>query len=268
MADRDCVLGVGIPAYQPGNVAASALMQAMQSTRLAGFAYNEQVGSILTASFNALWCWALNARKVQPQPMTHFLMLHADIRPMVNPGSNWFTTLLEEMEAIHAEVISQIVPIKDGRGLTSTAFDTNQWAPMRLSLTQAMAFPKTWTCEGLLWNTGMMLVDLRKDWVENIHFEMSDGIRKNEETGEFYPIIEPEDWNFSRKCRRLGVLGAVTRAVELDHHGTNAWSSTRVWGEALDPNNKIEGRFTITDAHGNQTVFAPERENLNQKEAA
>jgi len=85
----------------------------------------------------------------------------------------------------------------------------------------------------LLVNTGLLLVDMRQPWTEQICFTMNDRITQDA-SGMFRAAVEPEDWNFSRQCHSLGAKLAVTRKVTVDHYGTNAWSSDQSWGQEID----------------------------------
>jgi hypothetical protein len=75
---------------------------------------NLEGGSLLALVFNRLWCRALNER--HDKGLTHFAMHHADIQA----PAGWIDTLLAQQERVGADVLSVVVPIKDGRGLTST----------------------------------------------------------------------------------------------------------------------------------------------------
>jgi hypothetical protein len=188
----------------------------------------ESVGSLLTAGFNRVWAHALNLR--EKSEITHFLMLHDDVRPR---QEDWIDLFFTEMASANAQVLSAIIPIKDMRGLTSTALDTDPWRPMRF--TQRFVHesrPVTWTDERLLFNTGCMLIDFSGDWVEEVCFTIRDRIVR--EKGGWMAYVQPEDWDFSRQCRALGVRVAVTRAVTIDHFGVNYWPSDMVWGDAMD----------------------------------
>ena len=66
--------------------------------------------SLLASGFNSLWCTALK------RGVTHFAMLHADIRP----DRNWLDVMLAELQRTGADLVSVVTPIKDARGLTST----------------------------------------------------------------------------------------------------------------------------------------------------
>ncbi len=185
--------------------------------------------SCLTNNFNHLLCGALNERK---NGITHFALLHSDIIPC----DGWLDILYKGMQETKADIISAIVPIKDGRGLTSTALDTDLWRPRRLTLHEVHNdYPKTFTQDDLLLNTGCMLVDIRNEWIEGIRFRFEDRIEKI--NGNFVADIQPEDWLFSRDAKKLGARLAATSEVRVDHIGTHRFSNDKAWGSWLRDKN-------------------------------
>lgn len=115
--------------------------------------------SLLTLTFNQLFCDALNLR--DKEEFTHFAMLHNDVVPC----QNWIDILMDELVQHELDVIAAVIPLKDSRGLTSTATDKleNPWAVRRLSMTEVMQYPPTFTAQdvphrepgsALLLNTG------------------------------------------------------------------------------------------------------------------
>lgn len=190
--------------------------------------------SALAFGFNILWANVLNFRQHPTHPPTHYLLWHADVVPQTE---NWLGIMLSEMERVGADVLSAVIPIKNELGMTSTAREAdppNRWRPLRYTLTEVsvMADP-TWTAPGLLVNTGLMLVDLRKDWVERVHFTLNDRIYRGSD-GKWRASMEPEDWNFSRQCHALGVSLYATKAIVVDHVGTTNYRSSNVWGYPTD----------------------------------
>lgn len=185
--------------------------------------------SSLTHNFNVLWAQALDARDAGK--ITHFAMLHSDIVPI--PG--WLDGLARVMAPTDYRVVSAISPIKDERGLTSTALDTQRWRPRRLTNVEVAHLPPTFSgvdessglsppYGSLLINTGCMLCDLRPlpsgvDWARQICFEFRNAMAVDSATGKYFPLFEPEDWRFSRDLTRLGVPFAATREVALGHEG-------------------------------------------------
>jgi hypothetical protein len=177
--------------------------------------------SLLAYGFNKLWTHALAERK---NGLTHFLMLHADVVPW---SDGWLSQLHQEMERIGAQVLSAVSPLKDWTGLTSTAIDGE---PIRrLTMTEIMARPESFTDPDLMVNTGMLLVDMRGDWVEQVYFTIKDGLRKNPD-GSYTVLCEGEDWSFSRQVRRLGIALWATRKVRLMHVGQGYFPNFQQWG--------------------------------------
>lgn len=199
----------------------------------------EQPGSLLTAACNALWAHMLNLRK--HDGLTHFVMLHADVKPATR---EWLSLLLDEMKRVEADVISAIVPIKDERGLTSTAWDTDFWRPRRLTLTEAAVMPTTWSAPDVLLNTGLMVVDVRGDWVNKIHFHIEDRIVLTD--GAYHHDCAPEDWNFSRDARNAGARLYATRIVPVEHYGTGCWKSDVIQGWNTDEQNVPVGAVDVS----------------------
>lgn len=178
--------------------------------------------SLLAANVNASWCQMLNMRS----EITHYLLLHADVAPV---DYAWVIQMLQEMERYGADVLSVVIPIKSKEGLTSTALDTSHWAPRRYTMKEIFHQPETWTNGKLLVNTGCMLVDARKPWVEEVCFTINDRIVKRD--GVFSHLVEGEDWNFSRQCHSLGAEVFVTRKVAIEHYdGKTVYTNTEPWG--------------------------------------
>jgi hypothetical protein len=181
----------------------------------------EWCSSLLAHGFNALWTHALAERK---NGLTHFLLLHAAIVPH---DDDWFRQLHGEMVRVGAQVLAAVAPLKGPSGLTSTAIDGQ---PLRrFTMTEIMAQPETFTHPDLLINTGMLLVDMRAAWVEQICFTIKDRIDKNAD-GSYSVVCEPEDWGFSRQARRLGVQLWATRKERLIHMGPGYYNNFQEWG--------------------------------------
>jgi hypothetical protein len=190
--------------------------------------------SFLTKNFNILWSMALNARK---EGITHFVLHHADVLPEYF----WLDKMLAVMEREKADVVSAVIPIKTPDGITSTAMDKStgnnedpedNYLVTRLSLKQCYKMTPTFTHEKLLINTGLMLVDFRKDWIEKVRFHFENEIVfKN---GEFKAVSFPEDWLFSRHAKALGAKLVATREVVVEHVGEWAYSNAAPWGNETD----------------------------------
>jgi len=216
----------GLPSYDGQRWNGSAI----STLHRAGVDTFEESRSLLANVFNRCWCEALTRRK-SAFPVTHFLMLHADIIPI---ATDWFEQLWREFNENKCKVLSVAVPIKTEAGLTSTALESgNLWRPRRLTVTEILDRPVTWTAPDLLVNTGLMLVDFREPWVERVCFTINDKI--HEENGTWVAEVEPEDWGFSRQARALGVPLHVTRRVAVMHIGSKAFPNDVKWGIETDP---------------------------------
>lgn len=181
----------------------------------------EYTCSVLTYGFNQCYVAALNARK---KGVTHFLLLHADVTPL---RADWLRTLTTEMyrhEAAGCQILSVAVPIKDDAQRVSVARENpdDPWDPQVLTGADLLTRPVTFTEPGLLVNSGLLLVDIRQPWVEQVVFSVEDRLVRDED-GTFGAQCFPEDWNFSRQAASLGVPSWCTRRVPVVHMGTYGW---------------------------------------------
>lgn len=213
--------------------------------------------SILPLTFDVCWVHALT--EYEKGEATHFAMLHDD----VCPRENWLGILLDECDRLAADVVSAVVPLKDQRGLTSTAIDDTGdiWNPRRLSMKEIYDRDETFTDPAILLNTGCWVADLSKPWtraerggVLNISFHQRNRIIRTP-TG-WQAQTRSEDWEFSRLVRQNGGTGQyATRKVSLFHEHSQ-WSNAGVWGTCQsDPEHTPEARDGRTD-----TSAAPQRE--------
>lgn len=194
--------------------------------------------SLLPFTFNTLWAGVLNERK--EHGYTHFAMIHDDVMP----AHGWLDVLMMEMEQTNATVISAVVPIKDKRGLTSTALDVtgDPWMPRRLTMAEVYCdFPETFTHPSILLNTGLWLCRLDEPWNTQVWFEQHDRIAV-QPNGEYFAQTKSEDWNFSRRLRELGYGDRLyaTRKVPLYHESDN-YPNTHPWGEWMTDKEGIAG---------------------------
>lgn len=192
-------------------------------------------GSLLAYGFNTLWCQALDlAAKGE---CDRFAMLHADVCPAAGP---WLDRLERVLQQTGADVASVVVPIKDTRGLTSTAIGdpADPWRQVkRLTVRECLALPESFRAADcgfpghpLLVNTGCWMARLdRGDWPGKVHFEirdrvvtLPDGTRKAQ--------CLPEDWGWSRQLHALGVDVVATRAVNVRHVGRIEFANDQPWG--------------------------------------
>lgn len=198
--------------------------------------------SILERNFNTLWCAGLNLR--QEHRPRYFAMLHDD----VVPEAFWLDKLIAELELYEADVMSAVIPIKNGCGLTSTAVGdpANEWSTelRRITLREAHELPVTFGREDIDWpdspaallvNSGCWVCRFDSDWVEKITFRTES--RNLLVDGQWEPQCFPEDWAFSVDAHNLGLKVMATRAVALFHERENYpnnvpwgnWSEDAVW---------------------------------------
>ena len=221
---------ISVPSY--GAMVPQAIEGLMLATSDHRYVIKAQGGSLLAYNFNRLWCIALNSR--EECGWTHFAMHHADIE--AQPG--WVDKLIAEMNRVGVDLLSVVVPIKDPRGLTSTGLmDPKSRRIKRLTMKEIAKLPRTFTAADttepdniLVVNTGLWVCDFTKPWVEEVHFQILDGIQKND-NGKFSPLIFSEDWNFSAKLQELGLKVAATNIVEVNHYGHGHYSNQGAWGD-------------------------------------
>jgi hypothetical protein len=202
-------------------------------------------GSLLARTFNTLWVHAMAS--AEKGLITHFAMLHSDIQP----GQFWLDTLLEEMASTKADIVSAVVPIRDKRGLTTTAIDNpaSRWQPeRRLTMHEVMQLPETFSAHdlavaglnphnhGLLVNTGCWICSMIRpwvlgDWTQNkpLQFTINDRVYKLP-NGQWGVDVESEDWYFSREAARWGANIVATRKVTIGHIGQHTYSNESAWG--------------------------------------
>ena len=227
---------LAVPHYN--GLEAEALPSLIQASATARIKLRVDGCSLLAHNFNRLWCQALNERR--PLNLTHFAMHHAD--QGAEPG--WLDTLLAELEEHQADVVSVVVPLKDDRGLTSTAIqDPETLQIRRLTLQEVFRLPETFgvhDVEGgkgatLLVNTGLWVCRLQprtdaRPWVEGFPgFQVLDAVVRGPD-GLFRANVFSEDWNASAWWARHGVKVLATRKVKVRHVGRTAYPNDRAWG--------------------------------------
>ncbi len=202
--------------------------------------------SLLTQTFNALWCTALNRRE---DGITHFAMLHSD----VEPEGFWVDTLIEEMETTGAHVMSAIVPLKSNNGLTSTAIDNGGWTPRRLTMTEVSYLPQTFDAIDVPWsnghpllvNTGCICIRFDQEWVERVCWHIGDKNVRGED-GQWKPLVFPEDWGFSRWANQARLKVMATTKVRLTHNGKTAFPNYGAWGQMTDDQFVKENGYAVS----------------------
>lgn len=187
--------------------------------------------SLLAMNMNVLWCDALN-RRLGGRAVDYFAMQHAD----VEPADGWLDAMAGEMEARGLDVLSAVVPLKDERGLTSTAVarpDGDPWGvARRLTMSDVYGLPETFTSADvggpLLVNTGLWVCRFGP-WADRVLFTINDRIVRDP-AGRYRPESESEDWYVSRLFHSLGLRVGATRLVQLGHRGPAVYPNAFPWG--------------------------------------
>lgn len=194
--------------------------------------------SLLPDAFNFGWCHAVNCYR--RGEIEAWGLIHSDM----GAETGWVDILERERAKVNADVISAVVPIRDEtgppRGMTSTAVDSDDWGPRRLTMHEVHnLLPETFTSDDtqqlfgfpLLLNTGLMLVKMRPEFVEPpFGFHLMTGVGPGPQ-GQIRMLVQPEDWIFSRDCRKRGLRLAATRAVKLTHGDGDLWDNQKVRGQ-------------------------------------
>jgi hypothetical protein len=219
---------MGLPTYG-GNADAAAVASATQLLAGRGVLMTANI-SAAPLAFNHLWCTALNNRE---KGFTKFLMMHADIAPQ----GDFIGKMIEEMAEQKADILSVVAPIKGENGITSTGIHCGGWDVKRFTMKELAKLPETISFQGLVVNTGLMMVDITKNWVEKLWFRYQDKVVVNSQ-GLLTPKFWPEDWDFSVEAEKLGAKICATRKVRLVHGGYDNWT---VRGLESDPGFNIKG---------------------------
>ncbi len=210
--------------------AAAMMAHAQVNTKTPIVAWSGET-SFLTLQFNKFWCMALNDSAV-----THFVMLHADVIPK---DTKWLNKLLTLADGKNADVLSVVCRLKRDDGITSTALGkVGEYGNFRrLTLKEVRRLPETFNAQDveklfeweganrLLVNTGCMVVRMQKRSVlETMRFTVNNWIKKDKR-GKFYPLSEPEDWEWSVQAADNGLSVWATRALGLKHVGRKEYDS-------------------------------------------
>lgn len=247
MSDSEKIIFLAVP--NRGSIATGTATALFQCGKTRVHRVHFHSTSILTQTFNSLWATALNERK----QFTHFVMLHDDVAPM---DADWLDALCEEYDRTKCDVLSAVVPIKDERGLTSTAF----WNPatrdmVRVTMTEAMALPKSFAGGAykpgwvVLPNTGLWICDFRKPWVEKICFTMRDRVFFDAPSQTWLSQCYSEDWDFGVQCHYLNAEVMATMAVKLQHHGEFKFPNMVAWG-TLNKDDQINNWLPPSRTYG------------------
>jgi hypothetical protein len=207
--------------------------------------------SLATGNFNNLWTWTLNAAR--KGRVDYFAMIHSDIEP----GEYWLDALIDELEAKGLDVLGVVAPIKDARGMTSTAVAHESGDPFRvrnrLTMDEVYRLPETFTSEDvggpLLLNTGLWVCKFDMSWAPNVFFTVNDRIMLDRD-GDYVAQVEPEDWFVSRLFHELGLKVGCTRKISLNHQGRTAFPNDRPWGTSAYDREWCERSFLDAGPEG------------------
>jgi hypothetical protein len=207
--------------------------------------------SLLPKTFNLAWCTGL--KLAEQRQIDLFAMLHDDIVP--EPG--WLDKLVAELERTGCDVLSCVVPIKDPRGIASTAIDCanpeDHWhCEKRLTMHEVMQLPETFTAadcgfpdRALLINTGCWVCRIRdprfrltdegpsfaSDTGQRLSFAFDIKTRVMRlPDGNYQVQCISEDWDFGRWLHRHGFDVRATRVVSLEHFALSAYPNNKAWG--------------------------------------
>lgn len=177
-----------------------------------GIAFDSQALSLLVLNFNTLYANALNARE---QGFTHFVLLHDDIVPM---QTDWLQRMLAEMETHQLDVLSAVVVIKGTDRISCGTYDGKESFGMTF---KDFGADRTWVNNDdpiLLVNSGCLVVDIRKPWVDDFCFTSADHIVKDAD-GKYRAIAESEDYRMSVWLAKRGIRYGATSKVPVYHIG-------------------------------------------------
>lgn len=244
MAERKTIC-LGMPSYGEITVGAAMGLYRASARPTHDLRILSNNSSLLAANMNGLWCWALNnARK---DGVDYFAMLHADIEP----EEFWLDKLIDELEAKQLDVLGVVAPIKDQRGITSTALgklDGDTWrVHARLTMKEIHRLPETFTSEDvgfpLLLNTGCWVCRFDESWARQVHFTINDRICFDPKNDIYFNQVESEDWFVSRLWHELGLKIGCTRKVKAGHRGTVLFGNDQPWGE-----NSFDKEYSLTQS--------------------
>lgn len=188
--------------------------------------------SLLAKGHNDLWGAAIHYAR--NGIITHYLNHHADIEIRTH---GWLDVMIEEMNRTGAAILSVCQPIKANVRVlgteVSTALPTDDpWRYRKLTWDEIADLPPTFTLPNLLVNTGLLLIDVRRQefWQKNdrgeykFYFTINDRIIDGPD-GVPVAQYQPEDYNFSAICHEAGLPVYATRVIDCLHYGRVGFSN-------------------------------------------
>jgi hypothetical protein len=209
--------------------------------------------SLLTANCNILWAMALNL--YEAKQVDWFALIHSDVQPEIN----WIDRLIAEADAHGADLMSAVIPIKNEKGLTSTAIsdpndDCGKFIRLTTSQVRHPSFPVTFDGETavqglrslpanlriqapagvrLLCNTGCMVCRLGP-WCDPRKVYFDEVTRFERINNQWKPFIRSEDWFFTGQAVAAGAKVMATTTLQVLHHGQTPFPNNQAWGSPLD----------------------------------
>ncbi len=215
-----------------GHIMPCCALAFAQATQRHAITFCPQQFGDIPHNFNMLWCQALQRR--ESEGITHFAMLHTDI----GAQAFWLDVLLDEMDRLDADIMSTVIAIKDGRGLTTTGIRyPGIWGTRRFTMREIMRLPETLSVADtdepdqiLAFNTGLWVCRLPKaGWPD----QMPGFYSKHQIKWighEPCPMFDSEDWLFSDWAAAQGLKIYATRKVRAEHQGALAYPNHHAWG--------------------------------------
>ena len=209
--------------------------------------------SLLTTNCNILWAMALN--RFEAGQLEWFALLHSDVQP----EPHWIDKLIAAADEHQADVMTAVIPIKNHKGLTSTAIgdpadEYGKFVRLTMSQVRHPQFPKSFDAQqavaalgqlpeglryqaaepaNLLCNTGAMVCRLGK-WCDPTRVYFDEVTRFARLNGQWTPIVRSEDWFFTARAAACGAKVMATTTLQTIHHGTLQFPSDQVWGMPQD----------------------------------
>jgi len=198
------------------------------------------IRSLLSNAFNRLKCECQN-RMLAGESFDWFVLLHSD---MSSPDPDWLTQLIAVAETHHLDVVAANARIKQSGeqgkadGDTSTAILTADGEMVRIPARRLRMLPPVLTDAYaresmggiLLVNTGMLLIRLGQSWFDDFYWTIEDAIRRDE-SGQYIPIVVPEDWRMSMWLAERGIPYGVAQEVRTIHGDEWRWD---YWENGID----------------------------------
>jgi hypothetical protein len=183
-------------------------------------------------------------------------MIHSDIEP----EPFWVDKMIAEADRHRADIMTAVVPIKNDKGLTSTALShpsDDCRAFLRLTSAQVKhpSFPVTFDRDmavnalralpgdlrfdapmpaNLLCNTGCMVCRLGGAWCDPTKVYFDEVTTFQRINNQWTPLIRSEDWFFTAKAFQNGAKVMATTSMKINHHGITSYPNDKVWGMPLD----------------------------------